>query len=73
VKDYVFALAKTTSTLAKNEMNSIINKLTLWSQDWLVGVVTRYELDGQSSFTSPIGVVAWGVKLTPTSVLCSGA
>jgi hypothetical protein len=35
-------LAKTTSLLAKNEMDSIINKLTLWSQDRSVGVVMRY-------------------------------
>jgi hypothetical protein len=32
MKDYVFTLAKTSSTLTKNDMNSII-KLTLWSQD----------------------------------------
>jgi hypothetical protein len=70
---YVFTPAKTTSTLAKNEMNFIINMLTLWSQDRLVGVVMRYELDGQSLIPSPMGVVAWGVKLTPKSVLCSGA
>jgi hypothetical protein len=65
VKDYVFTLAKTTSTLAKNEMNSIINKVTIWSQDRLVGVVTCYKLDGQGSIPSQMGVLAWGVKLTP--------
>jgi hypothetical protein len=39
MKDYVFTLATATSTLAKNEMNSIINKLTLWTQDTSVDVV----------------------------------
>jgi hypothetical protein len=56
MKDYVFTnLAKPTSTLAKKEMNSIINKLTLWSQDRSVGVMMHYELNGQGSIPSPLG------------------
>jgi hypothetical protein len=41
-RDYVFILAKTTSILAENEMNFIINKLKLWSHDRPVGIVTWY-------------------------------
>jgi hypothetical protein len=45
----------TTSILAKNEINSIINKLTLWRQDRSVGAVMVYKLDGQGSIPSPVG------------------
>jgi hypothetical protein len=61
MKDYVSALAKTISTLVKNEMNSVINKLTLWSQDRSVGVVICYKLDGQGSIPSPVGTLCLGV------------
>jgi hypothetical protein len=42
-------------------MNSIINKLTLWSQDRSVGVVTCYGLDGQGSVPTLVGALCLGV------------
>jgi hypothetical protein len=50
MKDYVFTLAKATSTLAKNEMNSMLNKLTVWSEERSVGVLMRYKQDSQIQF-----------------------
>jgi hypothetical protein len=47
MNDYVFTLAKATSTPSENEMNFNIKKLTLWSQD--------RSLDGQGSIPSAVG------------------
>jgi hypothetical protein len=47
-------------------MNSVINKLTLWSQDGSVDGVTRYELDGQGSIPSPVGALCLGCEVDPS-------
>jgi hypothetical protein len=57
---------KTSSTLGKNETNSVVNQLTLWSQDRSVGIVARYEL---GSIPIPVGGGGWPF----TSILCCGA
>jgi hypothetical protein len=74
MKEYVFTLTKVTSTLAKNEMNSIIKKLTLWNQGRSIGVVTCYKLDSRGSVPSAVGALCLGCEVDPlTPILCFGA
>jgi hypothetical protein len=70
MKDYVFTLAKATSTLTKNEMNSVIDELTLWSQETSVGVVTLYKLDGQGLILSAVGALCLGCEVHSSPPCC---
>jgi hypothetical protein len=70
MKDYVFTHAKATSTHTKNEMNSIIDELTLRSQERSVGVVTRYKLDGRGSIPSAVGALCLGCEVDSSPPCC---